>query len=174
MHFFLKFFTKKKDIFFVLRAKVKKIKKLGKKVPFFIFPIRLRGVLWDTLYAIWHTFMQICLKNVSLSIQKRRITTNYFYKKQSIYTERDPHGALGCIFFGGNGGGGAIFWGEGNFIGRSLYTVFFSNIPQNILPLRRDKNQWKLLEEGWMGRVLPPPVLRKKYALRGSSRDEIV
>ena len=39
--FFLQIFYKKKVIFFVLRAKVKKIKKLEKSAFFFTFPIRL-------------------------------------------------------------------------------------------------------------------------------------
>jgi hypothetical protein len=42
VHFLVVFFTKKKVIFFVLQAKVKKIKK-WKKGLFFHFPLRLGG-----------------------------------------------------------------------------------------------------------------------------------
>ena len=52
LHVFLLFFTKKKVIFFVLRVKMKKFKKM-KKMPLFAFSHKAwGGELCDTLYII--------------------------------------------------------------------------------------------------------------------------
>ena len=111
---FVKFLTKKKVIFFVLRAKVKNNTKLEKGVCLLISPyIRLVGVLWDTLYHLLTSEDYINLSSPSSTSFCSHIfflflfyfVVAYFikkfrYKKRDIYSFEvySPQLNFWCLF----------------------------------------------------------------------------